>query len=82
MVLSLISFAQTGRSEAGLDSNHNKAKTVLVAVNGAAKTPAARVINHFAANAVSSVAAHLELTLGARRAESVSHRSNRQATTY
>ena len=41
-----------GHSEAGLDSNHNKAKTVLVAVNGAAKTPAARVINPFAANAV------------------------------
>ena len=46
-----------------LDSNHNKAKTVLVAVNGAAKTPAARVINPFAANAVSSVAAHLAASL-------------------
>ena len=52
-----------GHSEAGLDSNHNKAKTVLVAVNGAAKTPAARVINSFAANAVSSVAAHLAASL-------------------
>ena len=63
MVLSLISFAQTGAARAGLDSNHNKAKTVLVAVNGAAKTPAARVINPFAANAVSSVAAHLAASL-------------------
>ena len=52
-----------GHSEDGLDSNHNKAKTVLVAVNGAAKTPAARVINSFAANAVSSVAAHLAASL-------------------
>ena len=43
--------------------DHNKAKTVLVAVNGAAKTPAARVINPFAANAVSSVAAHLAASL-------------------
>ena len=57
MVLSLISFAQTGAARAGLDSNHNKAKTVLVAVNGAAKTPAARVINSFAATQRNSAVA-------------------------